>query len=175
MARRGPTHPGWETPPRLENFPRLRSRDERSSNAPLIGAAVGVAVVMVALVLLPLILGGHGGGATPNPSGSSKPTGSDVAVVTSASPSITPNAGPTPMLYTVGKAKQDPNLTVIAFRFNTSVALIVAYNATKPGYEIANANVIFEGMQFYIPPVGWTPPPATPAPTPSPSATPVAP
>jgi hypothetical protein len=174
MARRGPTHPGWETPPRLENFPRLRSRDERSSNAPLIGAAVGVAVVMVALVLLPLILGGHGS-ATPVPSGSPKSTGSDVAIVTSASPSATPNAGPTPMLYTVGKAKDDPNLTAIAIKFNTSVALIVAYNSTIPGYEIQNANVIFQGMQFYIPPVGWTPPPATPSPTPRPSATPSAP
>ena len=36
MARRGPSHPGWENPPRLENFPRLRSREDHRANQPLL-------------------------------------------------------------------------------------------------------------------------------------------
>ncbi len=169
MARRGPSHPGWENPPRMENFPRLRSRDERHSNAPLIGAAVGVAVVMVALVILPLLLGGHGPGAAAT--GSPKASGSQIADAITPSPSVTAVPGPTPILYMV-KAK-DPNLTAIATDHNVSVAMIVAFNQGGP-YEIANPNVIFQGMQFYIPPIGWTPPPATPTPLGTPAPTPTA-
>jgi len=174
MARRGPTHPGWENPPRLENFPRLRSRDERHSNAPLIGAAVGVAVLMVGLVLLPLIFGGHGTGPGPATSGSPRATGSGIADVTTPSaPPATPTPGPSFQLYTVKVKSGDLNMTAVATKFNTTPAAIVAFNADKD-HPIANVNVIWDGMQFYIPPTGWTPPPATPTPavTPSPTPTP---
>ena len=60
MARRGPTHPDWENPPRLDNYPRLRSHEDRNNNQPLLLAALGVAIVMVALILIPL-WGGKGG------------------------------------------------------------------------------------------------------------------
>ena len=171
MARRGPTHPGWENPPHLENFPRLRSRDERHSNAPLIGAAVGVAVLMVALVLVPLIFSSHGGGTPTNASGSpNSSSSSDVAVGSPTLASSTPTAGPSFQLYTVNVKKGDLNMTAVAQKFNTSPAAIVAFNVDK-GYAIDNVNVIWDGMQFYIPPVGWTPPPSTPAPTPTPKAT----
>ena len=60
MAWRGPTHPDWEKPPRLDNYPRLRAHEGRNNNQPLLLAALGVAVVMVALILIPL-WGGKGG------------------------------------------------------------------------------------------------------------------
>jgi hypothetical protein len=170
MARRGPTHPGWENPPRLESFPRLRSRDERHSNAPLMGAAIGAAIVFIALVLVPLFLSGGGGSSTPNPSSSALASGSGAIAEATPTPTVTPTVGPTPMLYTVGA--KDPNLTWIAGQHNVTVAMIVAYNQQFPGYEITNPNIIWQGMQFYIPPPGWTPPPATPTPSPSDTPTP---
>jgi hypothetical protein len=173
MARRGPTHPGWENPPRLENFPRLRSRDERHSNAPLMGAAIGVAIVFVALVLVPLFLSGGGGSATLKPSSSALASGVQEGDISAATPTptITPTVGPTPFLYTVQGAKIDPNLTAIAYRYNVTVAMIVAYNDYNGGPAL-NPNVIYEGMQFYIPPPGWTAPPATPTPSPTDTPTP---
>jgi hypothetical protein len=172
MARRGPTHPGWENPPRLESFPRLRSRDERHSNAPLIGAAVGVAVFMVALVLLPLMLGRGGSSTTPT----SGPSSSGSGLVADATPTPAPTPTPTQSwkLETVGHNKWEANLTSIAAYYNVTPAQIVAFNADKPGFAIANPNVIWVGMQFYIPPVGWVPPPptATPVPTPTPVPSP---
>ena len=99
MARRGPSHPGWENPPRLENFPRLRSRDERRANEPLLVAAVGIALIMVALILFPILtqprsggIGGGGGGgeATPSPiatgGGSPTPAGSPTAAPAASLP-----------------------------------------------------------------------------------------
>ena len=170
MARRGPTHPGWENPPRLENFPRLRSRDERASNAPLIGAVVVVAAIMVALVLLPVLLSGHGGTSQASPTSGSSASSALIADATPTA-TATPQAGPTPFLYTV--TKKDKTLTLVAANHNVSVAMIIAYNGQLgPEFQIKNANVIWEGMQFYIPPPGWTPPPATPAPTASPTPTP---
>jgi hypothetical protein len=171
MARRGPTHPGWENPPRLESFPRLRSRDERHSNAPLMGVTIGVAIVFVALVLVPLLLSRGGSSATPSASAGASAT-NQVAVVTD-SPTPTPVAGPTPRFYTVGPAKKDPNLTTIANNNNVTVTMIVQFNAIYyPQFAISNANIIWEGMQFYIPPPGWTPPPPTPTPVATPTPTP---
>jgi len=163
MARRGPTHPGWENPPRLESFPRLRSRDEHHSNGIFIGAVVAVTILMVALVLVPVLFSGHGGTATPSTLAHASASILDEATST---PTATPSAGPTAILYTV-KAK-DVNLTVIAANHNVTVAMIVAYSLTQPEqYQIKNPNVIWQGMQFYIPPVGWTPAPTTPTPTPA--------
>lgn len=179
MARRGPSHPGWENPPRLENYPRLRSRDERHSNAPLMFAAIAVAVVFVALVIVPLLLSHGGGAATPNPSLSAPASGSGNMAVASESESPTPTAGSTPFLYTVKST--DKTLTGIASIYNITPAMIVAYNQQfGPEFEIQNPDLIWVGMQFYIPPPGWTPPPATPTPstsgvptdTSSPSASP---
>jgi len=177
MARRGPSHPGWENPPRLETFPRLKSRDERHSNGLMMGAVVGVAIVFVALVLVPLLLSHSGGSPTPLPSAGASGSGSGQIAVVTDSPSPTPVAGPTARLYTVGSAKKDPNLTTIAYNNNVSVQMIVQFNAIYyPQFAIANPNIIWEGMQFYIPPPGWTPPPATPTPvaTPTPTPTPAA-
>jgi hypothetical protein len=164
MARRGPSHPGWENPPRLDNFPRLRSRDEGHSNQPLLIATAAVAVLMVALVLVPFLLGNHGGG--PGPSGaSSSPNASEsqVAVVDSPSPSESPQAGPTFKLITV---QSEPNLTAVAAEYNVTIAQIVAANKGT-AYEIANPDIIWKGMQLLIPPPGWTAPPATPTPVPT--------
>jgi len=66
MARRGPRYPGWENPPRLENFPRLRSREDRRANQPLLLAAVGMALVMVTLVLFPILMSPKGSSLAPD-------------------------------------------------------------------------------------------------------------
>ena len=132
MARREPTRPAWENPPRMDNFPRLRSRDDRNNNQPLILAAVGVAVLMVALIVVPLISSG-GGGSSP-----SKATGSPGASQTfiaggpsdgaTETPIATPTAGPTLLFYTVGKNKWDTTLTTIAAHFKIPLALLEAAN-----------------------------------------------
>lgn len=57
-SRRRPSHPGWENPPHVENFPRLRSREQRRANSPLLFVIIGVAAVMVALVLFPIVTSG---------------------------------------------------------------------------------------------------------------------
>jgi hypothetical protein len=170
MARRGPSHPGWENPPRMENFPRLRSRDERHSNAPLIGAAVGVAVVMVALVILPLLLGGHGTSPNAARTGSPRPSGSPI--VDASTPSPTPEPAATPRVWVIEARFQ--NLTQVGQYFNVSVAMLMAYNAQFPDSPLKDPNHIETGMRIYIPPIGWTPPPATPTPlgTPTPTPTP---
>ena len=117
MARRGPSHPGWENPPRVENFPRLRSRDERRTNQPLLYAAVAVAALMVALIALPILLG-NGGKAGPGPSHSpsaSAPHGSASASAPAGSPSASTEPGTSYLQYTV---KPNDSLSVIAQRFN---------------------------------------------------------
>ena len=126
MARRGPTHPDWEKPPRLDNYPRLRSHEDRNNNQPLLLAALGVAVVMVALILVPLW--GGKGGSVANPSAS----GSLVALGSGASPSATDTPVPTPvpdrtlMAYQI--TSKDKNLTGIAAKFSITLTLLEAAN-----------------------------------------------
>jgi nucleoid-associated protein YgaU len=84
MARRGPSHPGWENPPRVENFPRLRSREQRRANSPLLFVAIGVAAVMVALALFPIVTGG---GKTAVASRSAVPSVSDSGLKSGEAPS----------------------------------------------------------------------------------------
>jgi hypothetical protein len=155
MARRGPSHPGWENPPRLETFPRLRSREEHRANQPLLFVAIGMALVMASLVLFPLILNSRGGGSGASPSGLAN--GSALATPT-AEASPTPTAGPTFLLYTVKKTDL-AGLTGIAAKYNVTLTDLIAANP-----QIKNPNVIWEGMQIFIPPIGWHAPPATPSP-----------
>ena len=152
MARRGPSHPGWENPPRLESFPRLRSREDRRANQPLLFVAIGMALVMASLVLFPIIMNAKGPGAA----ASSGPT-------IAFAPSDTPTAAPTPtpaptfLLYYV-KATDVRGLSGIAQKFNVTLANLIAANPTlKPPYYI------WENMPLNIPPIGWQ------APAPSPS------
>jgi len=153
MARRGPSHPGWENPPRLESFPRLRSREDRRANQPLLFVAIGMALVMASLVLFPIIMNAKGPGAGASSSGGALlPVASD-----------TPTAAPTPtpaatfLVYYVKKTDV-LGLSGIAVKFNVTLDDLIAANPKlKPPYYI------WENMQLNIPPIGWH------APTPGPS------
>jgi LysM repeat protein len=155
MARRGPTHPGWENPPRLETFPRLRSREEHRANQPLLFVAIGIALVMASLVLFPLILNSRGSTAGPIGSGSAGPSGLSEP---SATPAATPSPAPSFIVYYVTK-KDVAGLSGIAAKYNVTLQDLIAANP-----QIQNKNVIWEGMPVNIPPIGWHAPPATPTP-----------
>jgi LysM repeat protein len=157
MARRGPSHPGWETPPRLENFPRLRSREDRRTNQPLLFAAVGVSLVMLALALFPIVTS----------SKSTAPGGSD-----SSAPGV---VGPGPVQSAVpsgGAASASPRTTffqyviksgdqmwAIARVFNIQLQDLIDANP-----QIKDPNHLEVGQALNIPPPGWH---ATPSPGPS--------
>jgi LysM repeat protein len=167
MARRGPSHPGWENPPRVESFPRLRSREDRRANQPLLFAAVGVALVMVALVVFPILTnrGGTtilGGSASPGAFGS----GLSESAVPSATP-VPTSAEPTFYSYII--SAKDANLSVIAVKFNVALPILEAANP-----QLTNPNVIWPGMIIYIPPPGWRPSPSAVAPVATPVASPSA-
>jgi LysM domain len=159
MARRGPTHPGWENPPRLESFPRLRSRDDRRANQPLLVAAIFIAAIMVALVAYPLMFSGHG--STSVGSGSPAPFGTGASQGPSASPSAgggSPTPGFTFQTYVV---KKGDYLALIAGKFNLTLYEVEAANP-----DIVDFEHILVGQKLKIPPAGYfTPPPATPVPT----------
>jgi len=169
MARRQPSHPDWEKPPRLDNYPRLRAREDRNNNQPLLLAALGVAVVMVALILLPLIAGSGGktttGGANPSASRSSV-VGSGGSLSPTDTPIETPQAERTLMVYTV--LKSDKTLSGIATKFGISLTQLELANPIA-GFQSHNYNIIFSGMTMYIPWQTWVP---SPSPTPLPTATP---
>ena len=159
MARRGPTHPGWENPPRLESFPRLRSRDDRRANQPLFMAAVFIAAIMVALIVYPFVFGSnHGSTAI----GSGSPVGSGASQGPSASSSqgTVPSASASFSFqkYTV---KTNDGLTNIAATYNLQLWEILKANPELQN----NPNYIVSGQVLNIPPAGYygTQPPATPA------------
>ena len=161
MARRGPTHPGWEKPPRDENFPRLRSRDDRRANQALLFAVVGVAVLMVALILVPILLSNHGGSsAGPSPSGSTAVAGS-ILPGTSLLPSASQppsSAGQSFLQYAV---KSNDSMALIAKRFNLQLWELLLANP-----QVTNPDHIEVGQVLNIPPAGLlTLPPVTPSPS----------
>ena len=169
MARRQPSHPDWEKPPRLDNFPRLRAREDRNNNQPLLLAAMGVAVVMVALILLPL-LGGNGVGTGPKPtaSGSLLAGGPSSSLVTDV-PVDTPVATATMKIYFI---KKNDTLQHIADNNNISLQLLIAANVVQYPNLAKNPNIIQIGQRIQIPPPDWVPPTPVPTPTPTAVATP---
>jgi LysM repeat protein len=152
MARRGPSHPGWENPPRVENFPRLRAREDHRANQPLLAAALGVALLMVALILIPILTSGRGTtGNNPSPSGDAS------GAVPTALSSPTPTAAASFLRYRV---QSGDNLYSIASRFNLHLWEIELANP-----DITDFNHLSIGQILDIPPVGLlTRPPATAAP-----------
>jgi hypothetical protein len=152
MARRGPSHPGWENPPRVENYPRLRARDDRRTNPPLLAAALGVALLMVALVLIPILTSGHGTSGGGNPSPSAGPSGAGPA----ATASSTLMAAPSFVRYRV---LSGDSLSSIASRFNLHLWELLLANP-----DIPDPNHLNIGQILDIPPPGLlTHPPATAA------------
>jgi hypothetical protein len=172
MARRQPTHPDWEKPPRMDNYPRLRSRDDRNSSQPLLLAALGVAVLMVALIVYPILTSnksGGGGGGT-NPSASHSQIAGGPSASASDTPVPTPQAERTLMAYTVGTKSWDKNLTSIAAHFGISLTQLELANPLSQ-FGSKSYDIIFPGLNVYIPWQTWTPPAPTPSLTPSPSLT----
>jgi LysM repeat protein len=170
MARRGPTHPDWEKPPRLDNYPRLRSHEDRNNNQPLLLAALGVAIVMIALIFIPLWTGKSGGlgglnSSTPTPS--LLAGGSGASDLPTDTPAPTPEAARTFTVYYVKKT--DAGLCAIAASHGITCQQIEAANP-----QITNFNVIVPGEIIYIPWQTWAPTPAPPTPTPTPVVTPTA-
>jgi LysM repeat protein len=169
MARRQPSHPDWEKPPRLDNFPRLRAREDRNNNQPLLLAAMGVAVVMVALILLPLLTGnGVGTGPKPTASGSLIAGGPSSSLVTDT-PVDTPVATATMKIYFIHK---NDTLQHIADNNNISLQLLIAANVVQYPNLAKNPNIIQIGQRIQIPPPDWVPPTPVPTPTPTAVATP---
>ncbi len=146
MARRGPSHPGWELPAREEHFPRLRSRDDRRANQPLLLAAIGISILMVGFLIGPLVLGQK---ASPSVVHSAGPSSS--TAVTSG-----PTASPTTTAFTVYHVKTNDTIAGIARLFNLQLFEIEAANP-----QITDFNHIEIGQIIYVPPVGHF----TPAPT----------
>jgi nucleoid-associated protein YgaU len=146
VARRGPSHPGWENPPRLESFPRLRSRQDHRANQPLLMAAVGLTIFMVALILFPIVMQNKGGGAgaTQTPGGSGP-----VASTAVSSPSAGPSSERTFFQYTI---KSGDQLWAIAKYFNITLANLEAANP-----QIKDPSQIQAGDKLNIPPIGWSP------------------
>jgi hypothetical protein len=163
MARRHPTRPDWENPPRLDNFPRLRARDDRNNNQPLLLAALAVSAFLVLVILYPVLTSNSGGGVGPSASGSGLAGGPSSSVLLD-SPSPTPTAQRTLEVYTIKKT--DRTLSQIALDHGISLTTLEAANPldTFPSH---NYNIIWPGMQIYMPWQSWVP-----SPTPSPTASP---
>ncbi len=157
MARRGPSHPGWENPPRVESFPRLRSRDDRKANQPLLIVAIFAAAIMVALVAYPFVFPSNYG-STAGGSGSLAPVGSGASHGPGASSSQGTGSSATPrvsfQIYTV---KKGDYMGAIAALFNLSLYELQAANPQVP----ADGHIEV-GQPLNVPPAGYfTPPPAS--------------
>jgi hypothetical protein len=170
MARRQPTRPDWEHPPRMDNFPRLRARDDRNNSQPLLLAALGVAVLMVALIVYPILTSNKGTGGVTNPSASQSHVAGGPSSSASDTAPPTPQAERTLEAYTVDSNSWDKNLTLIAAHFRISLTQLELANPLSQ-FGSKSYDIIFPGLTVYIPWQTWTPPP-TPIPTPSVSPTP---
>ena len=152
MARRGPSHPGWENPPRLESFPRLRSREEHRANQPMLLLAIGVAFVMVALLLFPIIMTARSGAAAV--SGGTLPTGGATPTTNGGSPSQ--SAPPNANGFFPYKVRSGDQMWAIAKYFNIQLDDLLAANP-----QVKDSSKIAAGDILQIPPIGWH---ATPTP-----------
>jgi LysM repeat protein len=164
MARRGPTRPDWENPPRFDNFPRLRARSDRNNNQPLLLAALAVAAVLVGLIVVPELTSNSGAG--PTASVSMLPSGVTPTPEVTPTPTVEPTAA-----FVVYTVKAGDTLNKIATKYGITVEMIIAANKGTQ-YEITDQNKILVGQKMFIPPQTWVIPTETPSPTPLPSSTP---
>jgi LysM repeat protein len=112
-TRRGPSYPAWEKPPTPYDYPRLRSRERRKPlwvMWPPIFAAIGVALVLFAVVVFSAF-SGHRGAAVASHSSS---PGASHSVSPSGLPGVLPSGvnggnngtGPSPSGVNVSPAPQ---------------------------------------------------------------------
>jgi len=158
-AKRGPTHPGWENPPRVESYPRLRAREDQRTNQPLLYIAIGAAIIMVALLVIPILLNQHGSTsstATGSPASAAPGSGGPGASASVSTPG-TPGASASYLVYLV---KANDNLSLIALKFNLKLWELLLANP-----QITDMNHIQVGDPLNIPPPGLlTQPPASASP-----------
>jgi len=171
LARRVPTYPAWEKPPSPWIFPQLRGREEHRPMKPLLLAVLGVVILLVAVVLVPWLLG-HGGTAVSVASGSRSPStsASPVILASGQTPRPVPSttgaatpAGPTVYIsYQQYKVQAGDSVVKIATKFHLQKWELLVAN---PG--ITNQNMLKVGSVINIPQPGQlTPPPAaSPSPT----------
>jgi LysM repeat protein len=165
INRRVPSYPAWEKPPSAWNYPRLRGREERRPLPaiwPLVVAALGVVVVVIALVILPALAGFGRNSATPSSKASSTasesvgPSQSEGGASPSAVVSVTPVPSFDYQSYTVVAGD---SVSKIAKKFGLQQWELLVANP-----QIAN-NVVRLRQVLRIPPPGvLTLPPATPTP-----------
>jgi LysM repeat protein len=179
LPRRGPSHPDWERPLTNYDYPELRGRETHRAIWPLAAAAMGVTLVVVLLVIIPTLLGSHGGGiagATGTPQATA--TGS---LDPNASGSITPSAsatdsGPAPSIFyaTHYTVKAGDRFVNIAKFYK-----LQQWELLQANPQLKSPSLIKVGMVLNIPFPGQltkaTPTPVstpTPSPTPTPTPTP---
>ena len=171
--RRGPSHPDWERPPTQYDYPALRGREEHRALWPLAAAALGVALVVVVLVIIPMILSSRSTAVVASASPRHSATGS-VAPDSSGSPQLTPAAGvdatPTASIsfrrhYTI---KKGDSLASVARKYKLQLWELLAANP-----PLTSKSILRVGGSLNIPDVGqMIKPGTTPRPTASPTPTP---
>lgn len=171
--RRGPTHPDWEKPPTQYDFPHLRGQEDHRALWPLAAAALGVALVVVVLVIIPAILSGHG--TVASATGSAQPTAvhSGDVIGSSEPPSLDPDTSQPQMTFaTHYTVKKGDRFAAIAKKYHLQQWELLAANP-----QVTNPAVLKVGTILNIPDPGqMAKPTATPKPTgtakPSASASP---
>ncbi len=168
LARRVPSYPAWEKPPSPYLYPQLRGREQHRPLKPLLLAATGVAIVLIAVVVVPALLG-HGWGGNPGTTASKSPSASHIAVASGktpgASPSVTSTpAGPTVYVsYQQYKVLAGDSVARIAAKFHLRQWELLLANP-----KITNPTLLKVGSTINIPQPGQlTQPPPTQAPSPS--------
>lgn len=177
LNRNVPSHPAWEKPPSPYNYPRLRGQAKRQTMKPLIFSAIGVALILVAVVAFPAFLGrGKNaqvvtGSSSPGASVSNQPLQS----ATPSQPVDSSGGTPAPVAsfqqYKVQTGDSVPRIAV-KFHLQRWELLLANPQLTPPDY------VVRLNTYLNIPlPGQLTQPPATPtdSPTASLGATLVAP
>ena len=168
LNRNVPSHPSWEKAPSPYNFPRLRGQEKRQTMKPLLFAAMGVALILGAVLILPGLTGRKGN--APPASGSPSPT----AIVSnpplqSATPSQSVgNAGPpTPLAsYQQYQVQAGDSLSRIAARFHLKMWELLLVNPQIPPSLAVRLNTYLNIPQ----PGQLTQPPPSPTATPTASA-----
>jgi hypothetical protein len=127
MARRSPSKPSWENPPKFEKFPRLRDRHDSRGSQSLLLAAISVAVLMTILWLGPML-----------PIFGSAPTPTPVATQSTEEPSqsATPEPTATPMpdncVYIV---RGGDTMGTIAEKLGVTLTDLEAANSWIPDFD----------------------------------------
>jgi LysM repeat protein len=107
-------------------------------------AAVGLAILMVALIMFPIVINVKGPGAAASQASLPVPTG-DVAT---PSPSVGPG-GATFYAYTIQPGDQ---MWAIAVTYHITLANLLGANP-----QVKDPAKIQAGQILYIPPIGWKP------------------